>query len=201
MKEKLTSRDIQARQTREKLLRTSMELIEAEGYRNVTIQRICKECGVSVGTFYQYFASKRDIIVLMGRSHCEYLSAACRMDRDRSARQLYTDFVERLMERVENSGPILVKSLMLGQLEGNVSYAESGTQLYWEFLGKVLAHGRETGEFSPDAITDKEFFDAFSIAINGVIVTWLLDQENIDLGSYGRRHLGRLLRLLEGAGK
>ena len=51
MKEKLTSRDIQARQTREKLLRTAMELIAEEGYRNVTISRICKECGVSVGTF------------------------------------------------------------------------------------------------------------------------------------------------------
>ena len=43
MKEKLTSRDIQARQTREKLLRTAMELIAEEGYRNVTISRICKE--------------------------------------------------------------------------------------------------------------------------------------------------------------
>ena len=49
MKEKLTSRDIQAQETREKLLRTSMELIAKEGYRNVTISRICKECGVSVG--------------------------------------------------------------------------------------------------------------------------------------------------------
>ena len=53
MKERLTSRDLQARETRERLMRTAMDLIAGEGYRTVTVSRICRECGVSVGTFYQ----------------------------------------------------------------------------------------------------------------------------------------------------
>lgn len=196
MKERLTSRDLQARETREKLLRTSMELIAKEGYRNVTIQRICKECGVSVGTFYQYFSAKRDIIVLMDRDHNEYLSTACGVDLSKSARQLYLDFVEKYMERIEESGFILSKSLMLGQLEDNVGDDEAGVQLQREFLGKVLAHGRETGEFDPAAMTDQKFFEVFSIAINGILVTWFLNRESIDIKPCGCEHLGRLLELL-----
>ena len=74
MKERLTSRDLQARETRERLMRTAMDLIAGEGYRTVTVSRICRECGVSVGTFYQYFTSKKDIIALLTREHNEYLS-------------------------------------------------------------------------------------------------------------------------------
>lgn len=199
MKEKLTSRDLQARETRKKLLRTAMELIAKEGYRNVTVSRICKECGVSVGTFYQYFSAKRDIIVLMDREHNEYLGSACRIDLEKSARQLYLDFVEKYMERIEESGLVLSKSLMLGQLEDNVGDDEAGVQLQREFLGKVLAHGRERGEFSSDAMGDEEFFELFSITINGILVTWFLNHDSIDLKPYGCRHLARLLRLLEGS--
>lgn len=198
MKEKLTSRDLQAQETRKKLLRTSMELIAREGYRNVTISRICKACGVSVGTFYKYFSAKRDIIVLMDRDHNEYLGSACAMDPHKSARELYLDFVNTYLRRIEDSGFVLSKSLMLGQLEDNVGDDEAGVQLQREFLGKVLAHGRATGEFSPNAMTDEEFFEAFSITINGILVTWFLNGESIDLKPYGYRHLARLLEPLEG---
>ena len=197
MKEKLTSRDIQARQTREKLLRTAMELIAEEGYRNVTISRICKECGVSVGTFYQYFSAKRDIIVLMDREHNEYLGSACEIDSAKSAGELYLHFVEKYMERIEGSGFVLSKSLMLGQLEHNVGDDEAGVHLQREFLGKVLAYGRETGEFSPNAMSDEEFFELFSVTINGILVTWFLNHDSIDLKPYGYKHLGRLLELLK----
>lgn len=197
MKEKLTSRDLQARETRKKLLRTSMELIAREGYRNVTIQRICGECGVSVGTFYQYFSAKRDIIVLMDREHNEYLGSACGMDPGKSARELYLDFVEKYMERIEDSGLVLSKSLMLGQLEDNVGDDEAGVQLQREFLAKVLSRGRATGEFSPNVMTDEEFFQTFSVTINGILVTWFLNPHSIDLKPYGYKHLERLLQLLE----
>lgn len=197
MKEKLTSRDIQAQETKKKLLRTSMELIAKEGYRNVTVSRVCKECGVSVGTFYQYFSAKRDIIVLMDREHNEYLGSACEMAASKSARELYLDFVEKYMERIEESGLILSKSLMLGQLEDNVGDDEAGVHLQREFLGKVLARGRATGEFDPNGMKDEEFFEAFSVTINGILVTWFLNHESIDLKPYGYKHLERLLELLE----
>lgn len=196
-KKRLTSRDIQAQETRKKLLQTAMELIAREGYHAVTISRICKECGVSVGTFYQYFSAKRDIIVLVDREHNQYLSTACAMDSSKSARQLYTAFVETYMDLVASSGPVLSRALMVGMLEGDVNDDEAGVPLQQEFLGKVLEHGRKTGEFSPTALSDEEFFELFSITINGILATWFFDPDIVDIKEYGCRHMIRLLRLLE----
>jgi AcrR family transcriptional regulator len=39
-------------------LATAMDLFSRYGYREVSIQDICKQLGVSVGTFYNYFDSK-----------------------------------------------------------------------------------------------------------------------------------------------
>ena len=139
----------------------------------------------------------RSIILLMDREHNEYLSTACELDPSKSARELYLGFVEKYMDRVESSGLVLSKSLMLGMLEDNVNDEEAGVQLQREFLGKVLSHGRETGEFSPSAISDEEFFEIFSITINGILATWFFNHETIEIKPYGCRHLGRLIELLE----
>ena len=94
MKEKPTSRDLQARETRQKLLDAAMDLIAGEGYASATISRICKAAGVSVGTFYSYFDSKREIVALMSRKRNEEIyEAAQTLDFSKPARQVYLDYV------------------------------------------------------------------------------------------------------------
>ena len=46
-------------------------------------------------------------------------------------------------------------------------------------------------------MTDEEFFEAFSVAINGILVTWFLNPDSIDLKPYGYKHLKHLLQFLE----
>lgn len=197
MKERLTSRDIQARETREKLLRTAMELIAREGYRGVTIQRICKECGVSVGTFYQYFSSKKDIIMLMNREHSEYLSHMCQIEPGRSAVELYREYVRKYMEYVARCGIQTSRALMQGMLEDEVRDEEVGLDLVKDFFNQLLSYGRGTGEFSPDAMTDLEFFQLFMVGVNGTLVQWFYSNGALDVVEYGCRNVGRLVGLLE----
>lgn len=197
MKEKLTSRDLQARETRERLLRTSMELIAKEGYRNVTIQRICKECGVSVGTFYQYFSSKKDIIMLMNREHSEYLSHMCRIESGKSAAEIYREYVRKYMEYIAKCGFQSSRSLMQGMLEDEVRDEEAGMDLQRDFFEKLVAFGCETGEFDPQAMSAKEFFELFTVGVNGIFVGWFYTNGSIDVVDYGCRNLNRLVRLIE----
>ena len=196
MKERLTSRDLQARETRERLMRTAMDLIAGEGYRTVTVSRICRECGVSVGTFYQYFTSKKDIIVLLTREHNEYLSHACEADFSLSAGEIYLRYVDKYMHRIADSGLSLSKSLMLGLLESEVSDDEAGLQLQRDFFARLIAYGKETGEFSRQ-VEWEDFFEQFLITINGILTNWLVSQGAIDVIRYGKHHAGQLLRLLK----
>ena len=59
----LTKRQLQALASREKIFSTAQTLFAEKGYNNVSVADICKEAGVSVGLFYNYFRSKSDISI------------------------------------------------------------------------------------------------------------------------------------------
>lgn len=61
MAETKTSRQVQAEQTRARVLEAGVSLIEERGYDEVAISDIIKAAGVSIGTFYHYFASKDEL--------------------------------------------------------------------------------------------------------------------------------------------
>lgn len=58
----MNSRSLQAQKTKSKIYSTSIELFKRKGFENVTIQDIAKEANVSVGSFYNYYKSKNDIL-------------------------------------------------------------------------------------------------------------------------------------------
>lgn len=52
-----------ALETRERLLKTSLDLFNKYGYEHVSVEQITKACNVSKGTFYTHFPSKYDVIL------------------------------------------------------------------------------------------------------------------------------------------
>lgn len=62
-----TKRQIQAQQTRQKIVDTAQKLIAERGYENVTIRDIASECGIALGTMYHYFSKKEDLIIFNDR--------------------------------------------------------------------------------------------------------------------------------------
>ena len=155
MKEKPTSRDLQARETRQKLLDAAMDLIAGEGYASATISRICKAAGVSVGTFYSYFDSKREIVALMSRKRNEEIyEAAQTLDFSKPARQVYLDYVCLTMEHIKRLGYIHARAILEGMMEvPDVGGLNHGIQLRQESIRRILEHGCTSGEFSTERIS------------------------------------------------
>ena len=54
-----------ARRTRNALLRAAYEQFSATGYRGTQVADICARAGMSVGTFYQYFRSRSDVMTTL----------------------------------------------------------------------------------------------------------------------------------------
>lgn len=50
-------------QIKEKISRTAIDLFLKQGYTQVTIQDICKACGITKPTFYKYAGSKENLIL------------------------------------------------------------------------------------------------------------------------------------------
>lgn len=56
-----TKRQVQAEETKTKLFQAAMRLLEKEGFDSITIRDIVREANVSIGTFYNYYETKRDV--------------------------------------------------------------------------------------------------------------------------------------------
>ena len=54
-----------ARQTRAKLVLAAKDLFSSQGYSNTSVADIAAHAGVSLGTFYQYFRDRNDVLVAM----------------------------------------------------------------------------------------------------------------------------------------
>ena len=50
-------------ETMKKITNSITELITTSGYENIKVRDICKNANISIGTFYNYYTSKDDILV------------------------------------------------------------------------------------------------------------------------------------------
>lgn len=48
--------------SKEEILKTSRELIQRQGWSAVSIRSVASACGVSVGSIYNYFESKAELV-------------------------------------------------------------------------------------------------------------------------------------------
>jgi TetR/AcrR family fatty acid metabolism transcriptional regulator len=69
-----TKRQEQAQETKNRIYNSAIELMERDGFENMTIAAISEKAGVSVGAFYHYFDSKNDILAKIFNRADEYFS-------------------------------------------------------------------------------------------------------------------------------
>ena len=50
---------------RELILSEAKKILENEGYSQISIRRVAKECGIAVGTIYNYYPTKKELIIEM----------------------------------------------------------------------------------------------------------------------------------------
>lgn len=62
MKKELTLRQKQHNATLEAIRSSVDKMVEEIGFEKMTIRDICAESGITVGTFYNYFSSKNDLL-------------------------------------------------------------------------------------------------------------------------------------------
>ncbi len=63
MEEKLTSRQLQALETKKKIFERALELFKASDFEDVSTTDICKSLNIAVGNFYKYYTSKEYLLM------------------------------------------------------------------------------------------------------------------------------------------
>ena len=58
----LNKQELKSRETKNRIFQASKVILKTEGYEALSLKNICKEAGVSNGSFYHHFKSKDDLL-------------------------------------------------------------------------------------------------------------------------------------------
>ncbi|MCL2865186.1 MAG: TetR/AcrR family transcriptional regulator [Lachnospiraceae bacterium] len=59
---KLSKQQQKSQETKERIFRAAKVILQKQGYQEMSIKNICKEAGVSNGSFYHHFKTKDDLL-------------------------------------------------------------------------------------------------------------------------------------------
>lgn len=151
--------------TRKEILRKAEALFSEKGYKDVSMQDICNETGLSKGGLYRHFGNKADILF-------ELLKKEKRVEQDIkegvSAGQALENLLRIYREDMERCKESLAYALFEYTASVQVPFVDSKNTAEKEHWHKLVAYGVKTGEFNevnPDVV-----MDTFLYAYRGVMM-------------------------------
>lgn len=186
--EKLT-RAQQAEKTKNHIFETALRLFQIDDYDKVTIGRICREAGVSVGNFYHYFKSKEQVLM---EKYIEFDTWLEEVDYTQDVEKIILDMIHMQTEGAKRIGSKVFVKVMQTHLSTSGKYISSDRR-FNDCLSRAAYRGIEEGMFSSDH-TPQEIADAILRTSRGVLFDWATRGAPYDVTEVSRHDVLILLR-------
>ncbi len=139
--------------TRQQILEAASQRIMHYGYAKTTMAEIARDCDMSAGNIYRFFASKLDIAEAMARKfHGETFELFAALTRKKTPaplrlREFFLTDMERIYHAIEEKAKILEVAEVLSH-ERPLMFNE---QLAQErvYLTRIIQDGIDAGDFRP----------------------------------------------------
>ncbi|SMP62742.1 TetR/AcrR family transcriptional regulator [Anoxynatronum buryatiense] len=193
-KQRLTKRQIQANHTRNRVYKTALELMEIKGLNNTSIEEISKKAGVSVGTFYNYFKSKDDILVDIYRKADDYFLEVVEKELVENGPDTYHQlliFFRHYAKYTKDRG--LDNACQLYSSKNKLFIAKD--RYMPKMLIRVIWEGQMSGQII-ETMTAEELADFCMIAARGVVFDWCLHDGVFDLEVRIEAYMKKLLQVV-----
>lgn len=132
----------QREQIKQTIIDTSILLFKEKGYENVTVEDITKTVGIAKGTFYNFFTSKADILLLWIEQKIRQMNIDQIADKKESVEKSLQHFIKMLLAAVKEE-----QSLFVSMLEEyiNLHYEESAKEKldFKRILHRVIAGSKD----------------------------------------------------------
>ncbi len=185
MEKKLNKREIQAMETHQKLLDTSMQLIISKGYDNVTVSEICAKCNVAKGTFYTYFESKRDIVIKILTDINNELFEHKVWDESCTATEQFMDYIDLYMRSIEEQGAEFTRIFLTVIISEKVGYEAVKADMHEQIVCRIIDRGKERGEFRTD-LPSKKIYNYLASLIFGIMMNWSICDNKYSIITKGK---------------
>jgi len=187
--QKLTNRQLQAEATKNKIYKVSIELLEKKGFDNLKVEDICKTAGVSIGSFYNYFTSKYDILIEIYKRADEYFENEVSINlTNTNAAEAIVEYFDYYANYNDLVGIEIMKQLYNGS---NKMFAQKGRYMQ-ALLQEVIKEGQSKGELITTMSSD-EINDYLFTAARGVAYDWCIHNGEYDIKEHMHSYFSRLI--------
>lgn len=186
------SRTIQSQKTKDKIYETSLKLFIKNGFDKVTIKDIATASKVSVGSFYNYFQSKQDILYVNykigDKSFEDFVSKGI---PGNNAKEKIEAYMLHYIDFVLTQPFDFIKILYTPD---NTLFLKEG-RLMQTLLEPLILDAKEKNEFTKN-FTDKEINEYLFMSMRGLIFHWCLHKGSFDLLKYAKVYLPMIIESL-----
>lgn len=185
--ESLTSRQKKALETRDKLLKTSLDLFNKFGFEHVTVEQITKACHVSKGTFYTHFPSKYDVILEKFKELDHFYSTVEKnIDRTLPASEKILIVYQEQMKYLTNVvGKDLLRTVYTAAMTNQVKqdhYLINPERRIFQIMNTYIEEGLQQGELSHD-LSANEVQAIIQRCMRANVYDWLIHGEDFNLAA------------------
>lgn len=178
---KKTSRQLQAEETRKRIVLCYLDIIREKPPNEVKITELCQRAGVSVGTYYHHFKNKYSVIRDIYYHIDERFNVVCQ--------ELQADsYVDRVLEYITYTGQEaqnyygLRAATTIYQLQMNIegAFFLDTTRPFSQNLCDLLRGAVEAGELPPNLDVRSTVLDLLCI-FRGIVYSWCLLKGELDI--------------------
>ena len=177
---------------KKKLTEKAISLWKQYGYNAVSINRICRECGVTKGSFYHHFRSKEDLLSVYLNDIFENIGIAEESEGTiEEIFRLIVTITKPLTELDPDAVLVLLKS------EGNIPYDPHDSRfrqsrIYRKLIG-ICEEGQRKG-YIRDSFPAEELIDVCLVLLTGNIRNWCVSGRSFDLWEEDRKDIDIILK-------
>ena len=189
----ITKRHEQALETKDRIYSAAIDLMDREGFENITIADISKKAGVSVGAFYHYFTSKNDILADIFHKVDDYFSSQVIFGLKKgSIPEKIIEYFDYYAKFSVHSGVELTQQLFKPQIKFFVEKNRPMVSL----LEDLIQEGQQKKEIRADE--SREELARFLIVIaRGVVFDWSVYDGSYDLEAQMHKYMECLVATLK----
>lgn len=179
--------------TKRKIIEAAQKLSMKNGFNRLTVKAVCQEAGVSVGSFYNCFASFSDMLMEADNNPDRLFAvqAADDLKADTAAGKLI-EFAGHYAKLNVDTG---VEDLCLLMTPSAKNSQYSRHKPMFDIVDAVLSHGQKSGELT-DEYSVRQMRDMLFVVMRGCAYDWCMKNGEYDLVDRTVFHVRILLNAL-----
>ena len=170
-------RQLQTKDTKERLYKNAIKLFQQKGYSAVTVEEICKKSNVSKGAFYVHFSSKHDIVVTQSKRNDDaQVSFYETMDKTLPYTEQMVLFAEFICRNIaQDKGLDAERAIYTAELNtlNQPKYICNENRPLYHIFKEIFINGQQKGEFRSD-VDPNDAVEVCIICIRGVLYEWMI---------------------------